>query len=106
MRIAVFLALVGFLCTGQKLRAQEPYFVQYNKKNKLDAPLDFYHAFQDKDGFVWMCGPTGISRFNGQDFEHFSRTSEGLAERGHIKGHIRVNFYPCGHMSRAHEGDT
>lgn len=38
-----------------------------------------YCAFQDKDGYIWFGTETGVSRYDGKEFENFS-TSDGLAD--------------------------
>lgn len=38
-----------------------------------------YCAFQDKDGYIWFGTETGVSRYNGREFENFY-TSDGLAD--------------------------
>lgn len=38
-----------------------------------------YHAMQDSKGFIWISTETGVSRFNGVEFENFT-TSDGLGD--------------------------
>ncbi len=67
-----------FLFLSCSSYAQEYSYTQYNIKDGLAGSI-VYSIVQDKDGFLWMCTETGISRFDGTHFKNFS-TSDGLPD--------------------------
>lgn len=70
-----FLSAVG-LILPPKLYAQQFSFKLYNVNDGLSG-ASTYGAFQDKDGYLWIGGPTGVSRFDGRQFVNYS-LADGL----------------------------
>ncbi|NOZ46217.1 MAG: hypothetical protein GXO79_05480, partial [Chlorobi bacterium] len=67
------------------ISAQHYYFDQYSVKEGL-AQSKVYSLIQDSDGYIWLGTASGVSRFDGINFENFS-TDHGIAENG-----VRVIF--------------
>ncbi len=44
---------------------------------------DISALFQDQDGFIWVGTPSGISRFNGSEFENFTKIGTAFLGRIH-----------------------
>jgi ligand-binding sensor domain-containing protein len=59
-----------------KLRGQQFSFRLYNVNDGLPG-TSTYGVFQDKNGYLWICNPTGVSRFDGRQFVNYSLT-DGL----------------------------
>jgi len=58
------------------LVAQQPFFKVYNINDGLPS-TSVYGAYQDKYGYLWICSPSGLSRFDGRQFVNYS-LAEGL----------------------------
>src|SRR5665213_1373337 len=59
-----------------RLAAQQLGFKVYNVNDGLPSSST-YGAYQDKNGYLWICGPTGISRYDGRQFVNYS-LADGL----------------------------
>lgn len=62
--------------------AQQPFYIAYNDENGL-PDNEVYDLHQDKKGFIWIAGNSGLSRYNGQRFVHYQspeKRSSSLAE--------------------------
>ena len=71
----IFLYGTG-LVLPSKLYAQHLSFKLYNVNDGLPG-TSVYGAFQDKNGYLWISTPTGVSRFDGRVFVNYSLT-DGL----------------------------
>jgi ligand-binding sensor domain-containing protein/serine phosphatase RsbU (regulator of sigma subunit) len=78
--IGLFLGLTGM----QTLHAQTYYFENYSTQQGFDSKV--YSAVQDKNHYIWLATPSGVWKFNGNNFINFSQ-DKGLDEGG-----IRVLF--------------
>jgi ligand-binding sensor domain-containing protein len=70
-----FLFAIG-LILPTKLYAQQLSFKLYNVNDGLPS-ASTYGVFQDKNGYLWICSPTGVSRFDGRQFVNYS-LADGL----------------------------
>ncbi|MBI9033291.1 MAG: histidine kinase [Bacteroidales bacterium] len=57
--------------------AQEPVFRHYTVNDGL-PDNEVYYAMQDSKGYMWFATNSGVSRYDGYEFENFS-VNEGLA---------------------------
>lgn len=76
MRILV---LFFFVVVSVSSNAQDFELTSINLTVQSGLPSDnVYCAIQDRDGYIWFGTETGVSRYNGREFENFD-TSDGLA---------------------------
>lgn len=71
-----YLFIVIYLLFGWSLMAQTPFLRRYTVDDGLPSS-NIYRAFQDSEGFIWICTDRGLSRFDGYRFENFT-TKNGL----------------------------
>ena len=57
-------------------QSPEPTFVNYNNKDGLPSS-EVYYTLEDRDGFMWFATDRGVVRFNGYEFETFTK-EDGL----------------------------
>lgn len=75
MKLTLFKFFSALLiCVSGMVNAQ--LFQHFNKSNGLQGN-SIYRLYQDQEGFIWLNGPNGISRFDGNTFRHFN-TRNGL----------------------------
>ncbi len=55
---------------------KEVTFVHYTTEDGLSAS-NIFNIYQDKDGFIWICSTSGISRFDGLHFKNYGK-ADGL----------------------------
>lgn len=72
----IILSVIFFI--SFQLNAQKYHFDIYSVKEGL-AQSSVYAVKQDKQGYLWIGTASGLSKFNGKDFENFT-TENGLAE--------------------------
>jgi len=58
------------------LRAQQLSFKLYNINDGLPG-TSTYGVYQDRNGYLWICSPNGISRYDGRQFVNYS-LADGL----------------------------
>lgn len=94
IRKALFALLLGFSFFGTK--AQTYYFENYSVRQGL-ANSKVYDLVQDQQGYIWLATPSGLSRFDGEDFKSFG-LKQGLSESSaralyvDKKGHLWIGF--------------
>lgn len=81
MRAIAFYIFINFLFTivlilPVKLHSQQLSFKLYNVNDGLPG-ISTYGAYQDKNGYLWICSPNGVSRYDGRQFVNYSLL-EGL----------------------------
>lgn len=80
MKKLFFHILFYFLCVSVlpgKLYAQQFFYRLFNMNDGLPG-TQIYNAYEDTNGYLWVCGKEGISRFDGRQFVNYSIT-EGLS---------------------------
>ncbi|MBL7773228.1 MAG: histidine kinase [Chitinophagaceae bacterium] len=75
-RISCFI-LFGLL-SSTSLRAQYREMKRFNTTNGL-AGNTVYRCVEDQEGYLWICTESGISRFDGKQFQNFT-TDQGLPD--------------------------
>jgi len=76
-KILLFVLFLSFLTS---LSAQEYYFDSYGIKQSL-SNSDIYVVSQGNDGYVWLGTKSGISNFDGRNFNNF-HSSDDIAANG------------------------
>ena len=79
MKKSFFHILFYFLCISvipEKLYGQQFFYRLYNMNDGLPG-TQIYNAYEDTNGYLWVSGKEGISRFDGRQFVNYSIT-EGL----------------------------
>lgn len=66
----VRLLLLLLICCGST-RPQEGAYIHYSAVQGLSSRT-IYDVIQDKEGFIWVSSNTGVYRFDGTFFRHFS----------------------------------
>jgi len=74
--IFIFFLFPIVLILPVRLHAQQLSFKLYNVNDGLPGSST-YGAYQDKNGYLWICSPTGISRYDGRQFVNYS-LADGL----------------------------
>ena len=64
-----------FLLLDVSASAQHPVIRQYTIENGLPSNV-LYHSIQDHLGYIWLATESGISRFDGLQFENFTDEDE------------------------------
>lgn len=81
-RLSTFIGII-FLCFGlMYVNAQEPFHLNYTNENGL-IDNEVYDLHQDKNGYIWIAGNSGVQRFDGQRFVTYTspqKKSASLAE--------------------------
>ena len=75
-RSTFFIACVVFFYSG--LIGQGPRTFDYSSLNGLPSSTT-YRVMTDRDGFLWFTGPMGLTRFDGRDFQYFTK-DQGLPD--------------------------
>lgn len=77
----LFLFLIVSLITNLNCSfSQTYYFDHYNTNNDL-PDNKVYCLYQDKEGYLWIGSPAGVSKFDGKTFTNFT-SNDGLAPSG------------------------
>ncbi|WP_118974574.1 histidine kinase [Taibaiella koreensis] len=76
-------ALIGFLLLGYNSGSQPGSYIQYTTVNGL-LSNKLYDIVQDRDGFIWLSGNSGVYRFDGTYFRNFS-IADGLPDNEVLK---------------------
>lgn len=77
----LFLFLIASLLTNLNCSfSQTFYFDNYNTNNDL-PDNKVYCVCQDKEGYLWIGSPAGVSKFDGKTFYNFT-SNDGLAQSG------------------------
>jgi len=77
---ALLIALI--FSTGGIPYAQQYYFDNYSVQEGISSEV--FTILKDRQGFIWLGTPDGLSRFNGFDFQHFTHDDHGLSS-GSVK---------------------
>ncbi len=72
------IVIVSLVCLSFSIFAQKPVYRHYTVNDGL-PDNEVYFAMQDSKGYMWFATNSGVSRFNGYEFENFS-VNDGLAE--------------------------
>ena len=72
------LLVIGWIIFSLKSHAQDLNFVHYTTENGLISN-SLYKIKQDKQGYIWVCSPDGISKFDGSKFKNYNIT-QGLTD--------------------------
>jgi len=82
MKIALkYLLVIAIVFYQSFAIAQNPfgYFKMDHWDTKKGMPNDFVlNIFQTKDGFIWLTGYSGLTRFDGVNFTTFNSSNEPL----------------------------
>lgn len=81
--VIYFFALSCCLSINVTLKAQQLGFSNYAVEDGISSNF-LYQVTQDQKGFIWTCGESGISRFDGQSFKNFT-TEHGLPDNEVLK---------------------
>lgn len=81
-RIYIYVACL--LCVASA-SAQTVYLPNYSAKNGLPSN-NCYYALQDQKNFIWIATESGVSRFDGKNFENFS-VDDGLPDNQIVQLH-------------------
>lgn len=73
-----YILLFGFVLFNADLFAQKIISYNYTKKEGLLSNT-VYSIFRSKDGYLWIATDRGISRYNGNEFKHYT-LKDGLAD--------------------------
>ena len=65
-----FCFVIYLLFSANGLVGQSPVFHNYSQDNILMLN-DVYNTFVDRDGYVWIAGSSGMSRFDGYELKRF-----------------------------------
>jgi ligand-binding sensor domain-containing protein len=63
--------------------SQEPSIKKYDLTNGLPSN-ECYKVIQDKKGYIWVASDKGLSRYNGYNFQNFTK-KDGLPDNGIIQ---------------------
>lgn len=69
MRIIALIGVVSFVCGF--LRAQNESYIHYSSRNGLPGNV-IYSICEDNEGYIWIGGASGLSRFDGTYFTNYS----------------------------------
>ncbi|MEN9303271.1 MAG: hypothetical protein RL264_1700 [Bacteroidota bacterium] len=66
-----FLLHILFVFTTSSLRCQTPVYSIFDDRNGI---FDFeqYDLLQDRKGYIWIAGNSGLHRYNAKEFKHFA----------------------------------
>ena len=70
-RFVYTVCLFLFLLVSFKGAAQKYNIVNFSTRDGLQSEI-VNDVFQDKDGYIWFATQSGISQFNGQEFNEFA----------------------------------
>lgn len=79
-RIFLFL-LLSFIAS--QICGQQYSYEHYTTREGL-AGMKVYYAVQDREGYIWFCTETGVSRYDGTSFKNFTVTN-GLPDNDILK---------------------
>jgi ligand-binding sensor domain-containing protein len=69
MRIITLIGVFSFLCVF--LQAQNESYIHYSSRNGLPGNV-IYSICEDSEGYIWIGGASGLSRFDGTYFTNYS----------------------------------
>jgi ligand-binding sensor domain-containing protein len=69
MRIVTLISIFSFLCAF--LQAQNESYIHYSSRNGLPGNV-IYSICEDSEGYIWIGGASGLSRFDGTYFTNYS----------------------------------
>lgn len=82
MIIRLLCMMILFLASPQKfLQAQTYFFEKLGPEQGFIGHSKVYSVLQDRGGLIWFGTETGVSRFNGSEFQDFS-SADGLSGGG------------------------
>ncbi len=71
-----YINLIVFLTTSISVFSQDNFYKRYTVNDGL-LSSDNYMTFQDNQGYLWICSPNGLVKFNGVEFKSFT-VKDGL----------------------------